>query len=52
MPMYSKGLNREIAQRIIAQGQPTTVGDWMAKASEMDSYEQQARQLLGPSSSS
>ena len=52
MPIYSKGLNREIARRIISQGQPTTVANWMMKAAEMDSYEQQARQLLGSTSGS
>lgn len=44
--MYSQGLNRELAKRIIIQGPPAVLSEWMTKASTLDGYERRANQFF------
>ena len=44
--MYSQGLNRETAKRIILNGEPANLAAWMLQAATMDSYERRANQFF------
>jgi len=36
--LYSKGLNKDIGERIIMNSPPNTLSAWMANASTLDGY--------------
>ena len=44
--MYQKAINPEIGRQIILAGAPLVLADWMAKASELDSFQRRANHLF------
>ena len=44
--MYSQGLNKELAKRIIINGAPTILSEWMIKASTLDGYVKRENQFF------
>ena len=44
--MYSQGIRNELAKRVLLQGAPDSLAEWMTKASLLDRYERRANQFF------